>query len=88
NMQVTIVIRDENIVLSKDNMSGENVFEGKVENILYLGSFQRTYVQVNGLSLSIHHKHDQFGKMYVKGESIFVKLDMQYLLVLPGDFEH
>ena len=87
NIQVTIIIRDENIIIYKNKMTGKNVFKGKVKDNLYLGSFQRTYVQFDELKLSIYHKYEQSEKIYVKGETIFFKLDMQYLLVLPGEFK-
>jgi len=85
NMQVTLIIRDENITLSENKIIGENVFEGEVESSLYLGPFQRTYVRVGDLNLSIYHKQDQFGRLPRRGESIFVQLERHYLMALPGE---
>jgi len=88
NREVTLIIRDENIMISENKIIGENVFKGEVESSLYLGPFQRTYVRIGDLYLSIFHKLDKFGRLPRRGDSIFVQLERHQLMALPGEIGH
>lgn len=87
NKQVTLIIRDENIILSDNKIIGENVFEGEVESSLYLGPFQRIYVRVGEVTLTVYCKAEQFRKTPIRGESIFVQLERNKLMILPGELD-
>jgi len=87
NKQVTLIIRDENIVISNNKIIGENVFEGEVDSSLYLGPFQRIYVRVGEVTLTVYCKAEQLRKTPIKGESIFVQLERNQLMILPGELD-
>jgi iron(III) transport system ATP-binding protein len=88
NSPVTVAIRPEDIRLRVEDSTGANIIPARVEELEFLGSFNRLTLALEGMNdfpvvaeVSIHRMRD----MYIKVGSAFpVQLPPEQLRIYPG----
>ena len=85
--KITLIIREENVVLLNEEIKGNNVYKAIVEGSLYLGPFLRTIVRLDKNLLGAYHKVEDFERMPKRGDSIYIELKKEHLLSLEGEIK-
>jgi ABC-type Fe3+/spermidine/putrescine transport system ATPase subunit len=80
--QVAVVIRPEDLVLhSRRPASTENVVEGKVATVMFLGEYLDCTVEIGRKVLQTHQPRSLEVR---RGEAVWVELPVGQCLALPG----
>jgi iron(III) transport system ATP-binding protein len=77
-----LVIRPENITVQRERGGRDNLFEGVVENLMFLGEFLDCRIDVAGQVL---HTRLHPGLQLQVGETVWVELPVDTCLILPVD---
>lgn len=73
NDRVKVGVRPEKLLLVKEGKGGENIFEGTVEEIIYIGNITKYRVKLSGShSLNINQQTSSRINRYSRGDRVFV----------------